>query len=115
MHVTRLFCPPLNSPTPAAVAPPTLSETDACDRLGNLRVKAGVEYEYPAARQARPRAPIRVGGQPYACDDSNGAQFVRNSDHGVQYTHANASQPVHLCNTRHVWIRQFSCPLTKAR
>jgi len=61
------FCPPLN-PTPAAVAPPTLSETYACDRLGNLRVKAGVGYEYPAARQPRPHAPIRVGGQPYAYD-----------------------------------------------
>jgi RHS repeat-associated protein len=56
------------SPTPAAVAPPTLSETYACDRLGNLRVKAGVGYEYPAARQPRPHAPIRVGGQPYAYD-----------------------------------------------
>jgi len=67
MHVTRLFCPPLN-PTPAAVAPPTLSETYAYDRLGNLRVKAGVGYEYPAARQPRPHAPIRVGGQPYAYD-----------------------------------------------
>ncbi|WP_049767488.1 RHS repeat-associated core domain-containing protein [Roseiflexus sp. RS-1] len=56
------------SPTPAAVAPPTLSETYAYDRLGNLRVKAGVGYEYPAARQPRPHAPIRVGGQPYAYD-----------------------------------------------
>jgi RHS repeat-associated protein len=45
-----------------------LSETYACDRLGNLRVKAGVGYEYPAARQPRPHAPIRVGGQPYAYD-----------------------------------------------
>ena len=56
------------SPTPAAVAPPTLRETYAYDRLGNLRVKAGVGYEYPAARQPRPHAPIRVGGQPYAYD-----------------------------------------------
>jgi RHS repeat-associated protein len=56
------------SPTLAAVAPPTLSETYAYDRLGNLRVKAGVGYEYPAARQPRPHAPIRVGGQPYAYD-----------------------------------------------
>jgi RHS repeat-associated protein len=45
-----------------------LSETYAYDRLGNLRVKAGVGYEYPAARQPRPHAPIRVGGQPYAYD-----------------------------------------------
>jgi hypothetical protein len=33
------------SPTPAAVAPPTLRETYAYDRLGNLRVKAGVGYD----------------------------------------------------------------------
>ncbi|MDW8215268.1 MAG: hypothetical protein RMJ55_17070 [Roseiflexaceae bacterium] len=45
-----------------------LSETYDYDLLGNLRVKAGVTYDYPAAGQPRPHAPIRVGGQPDAYD-----------------------------------------------
>jgi hypothetical protein len=90
-----------------------LSETYAYDRLGNLRVKAGVGYEYPAARQPRPHAPIRVGGQPYAYDangnltSGGGRTFVWNgwnqlasvSQAGVTETYADDAAGARVTRT----------------
>lgn len=104
--------PPTATRTPpptatlVSVAPSALSETYACDLLRNLRVKAGVAYDHPAAGQPRPHAPIRAGGQAYAYDangnlmSGGGRTYAWNgwnqlasvSQSGVSETYANDAE-----------------------